>query len=945
MTIRLRVFLLVLLASLPAPGFLVLHAINQRADEIAEAKQNLAALAGYAAQDLDEALHGALQLAAALARTRELQRPQAAECSAFLAGVHKEFPRYTALSTYTLDGDVQCDGLQSGKRINIADREYFRRAREAAAPTVGEPVFGRVTGAGVIPVLHPVPAADGRPQSYLIAALDLARFAGKFAEKRHTHEAVFVLWDRHGTIMARHPDNAQWAGKDFPDVPVTRFVAAAGNGGTTEAVDADGTLRVWGVAALPQTRGTGLRLGIGYPRAALVAAADRDLFGALAGLGGLTLLLLAAAWLLGEAAIGRPAARILAATTRFRGGDLAARIGAPYPRGELGGLMRTLDATAGEIEAQQKEIRTLNATLENRVAERTALVEEKSAEIMSKNAQLEQASRMKSEFLANMSHELRTPLNAILGFSELLRDGLMGALNEEQTGAVTDIHSAGRHLLSLINDVLDLSKIEAGRMSLEPETVDARELLDGSLFIVKEKAAVHGIRLTLDAPAELGALVVDPRKAKQILYNLLSNAVKFTPDGGSVTLTARMAAGDAVARAGAWGRVLPLAGPPAARYLEVAVTDSGPGMAADDLQRLFEPFAQLDSSLTKRFEGTGLGLAMVRRLAELHGGTVAVKSAPGEGSTFAVWLPVGGIAAAPSPPTPLPRGEREVFSPSPSMGEGRGEGERPRPLSPGPSPKRGEGREAPFALVIEDDAAAAQFIRRVLEGEGIEVGVVATAERALDLLAGRKPRLVTLDILLPGSDGWALLERMKQSPKLRDVPVIVVSIVADQGRGFALGAACVLQKPVGRAELMEALAKIGIGRGERRARVLIADDDPRAVDILAAYLPPAEFEVLRAYGGREAIEQARGDKPDLILLDLLMPEVSGFDVVAALSADSATSAIPIIVVTAKLLDAEDRAALNGRVRGIVEKAGLDSTMLKSEVRRALRAGPESGKPA
>jgi CheY-like chemotaxis protein len=256
--------------------------------------------------------------------------------------------------------------------------------------------------------------------------------------------------------------------------------------------------------------------------------------------------------------------------------------------------------------------------------------------------------------------------------------------------------------------------------------------------------------------------------------------------------------------------------------------------------------------------------------------------------------------------------------------------------------ERGENR---FALVIEDDPAAAQFIRRVLEGEGIEVDIVATAERALDRLAGRKPCLVTLDILLPGTDGWALLERMKQSPELRDVPVIVVSIVADQGRGFALGAACVLQKPVGRAELMEALAKVGLCRTNGKARVLIADDDPRAVDILAAYLPPAEFEVVRAFGGREAIERVCDARPDLILLDLLMPDVSGFDVVAALAGDRATSAIPIIVVTAKLLDAEDRAALNGRVRGIVDKAGLDSTMLTNEVRRALHAGPAAGKPA
>ncbi len=536
MSIRLRIFLLVLLASLPALGFLGGHLYAHRNDEIAQAKQNLAALAALAARELEESVQGARQLAAGLARTRELQRGDPAECSAFLAGMMREFPQYTALAAFDPNGDMRCDGLRSGKRVSIADRPYFPRLREAGGDLVADAVFGRVTGVGILPVFQPVQDTDGATRLYLMASLDLSHFATRNAAARHTQETAFVLWGRDGTTMARHPDNAQWAGKVFPDAPVTRFVREWSGNGTVEAVGADGVERVWGIAALPEVRGSGLRVGIGYARSQLIAAADRDIKNALLTLGGMALLTLAAAWLLGDAAIGRPAARIVAATERFRGGDLGARIGAPYPRGEIGLLMKTLDATASEIQAHQEEIRALNATLERRIVERTAKVQEQAEELLRKNALLEEASRLKSEFLANMSHELRTPLNAILGFSELLKDGLMGELTAEQKTSIVDIHDAGRHLLALINDVLDLSKIEAGRMALEPETTDVGALLEGSLFVVKEKAAVHGLRLTLDAPDNLGEITADPRKLKQIVYNLLSNAVKFAPDGGRVAL-------------------------------------------------------------------------------------------------------------------------------------------------------------------------------------------------------------------------------------------------------------------------------------------------------------------------------------------------------------------------------------------------------------------------
>jgi PAS domain S-box-containing protein len=529
--------------------------------------------------------------------------------------------------------------------------------------------------------------------------------------------------------------------------------------------------------------------------------------------------------------------------------------------------------------------------------------------LMQKNVELEDASRMKSEFLATMSHELRTPLNAIIGFSELLRDGLMGEMTDQQRRHIGDIFSSGKHLLSLINDILDLSKVEAGKMVLDLEPVDVASLLGNSLSIIKEKAATRHTRLGLEAADDLGAIQVDVRKVKQILYNLLSNAVKFTPEGGNVTLQASRVPRAAVGQlSGNWkGRSFPLADSAFGDFLQISVTDTGIGMSREGLDRLFKPFSQVDSSLARRFEGTGLGLAMVKLLAELHGGAAAVESAEGEGSRFTVWLPL--------------RAPEDVA--------------RRATLAPAALPV-----EAPpdvrTALVVEDDFKSAALIRAQLEAEGFEVLHAASAEAALVLAVQQPLSLITLDIMLPQMDGWEFLSRLKQMPDLRRIPVVIVSIVADHNKGFALGAAAVMQKPISRQELYESLVDLGLlplSRGQT-LKVLVVDDDPKAVELIALRILNLASTVLRAYGGREAIDAARRELPDLIVLDLMMPEVNGFDVVEALHAYPNTSRIPILVVTAKEITAEDRAKLNGFVTTIMEKAHFDCDRFVAEVRRA-----------
>jgi PAS domain S-box-containing protein len=536
--------------------------------------------------------------------------------------------------------------------------------------------------------------------------------------------------------------------------------------------------------------------------------------------------------------------------------------------------------------------------------------------LQQKNVELEDASRMKSEFLANMSHELRTPLNAIIGFSEVLRDGLIGAMTDDQREFIGNIFSSGKHLLSLINDILDLSKVEAGKMILDLEPVEVSSLFVNSLSIIKEKAATRHIRLRMDGADELGSIQADARKLKQIVYNLLSNAVKFTVEGGQVTLRAgRSPRAEVGQLSGSWaGRSFPFANTEFADFLKISVTDSGIGISPEGLERLFKPFSQIDSGLARKFEGTGLGLAMVKLLAELHGGAVAVESAVGEGSCFTVWLPL------------------------------RVPEERPfLPVRPTTVPRVEALAGARTALVVEGDSKSADLIRVQLEAEGFHVLHAVSAEAAMALAVQQPLSLITLDIMLPNMDGWELLGRLKQVPALSRIPVVIISIVADRNRGFALGAAAVMQKPISRQELYESLLDLGLFplSPGHALKVLVVDDDPKAVELIAVRIMDLASIVLRAYGGREAIDAARRELPDLIVLDLMMPEVNGFDVVEALMLRADTARIPILVVTAKQITNEDRATLNGYVTAIVKKAEFDPDRFTAEVRRAMSGRPGS----
>lgn len=539
--------------------------------------------------------------------------------------------------------------------------------------------------------------------------------------------------------------------------------------------------------------------------------------------------------------------------------------------------------------------------------------------LQEKNIELERASRMKSEFLATMSHELRTPLNAIIGFSEVLKDGLIGRMSDTQQEYIGDIFTSGQHLLSLINDILDLSKVEAGMMALELEAVDVNSLLSNSLAIVREKAAAQQVQLELEVGTDLGLVQLDKRKTKQIVYNLLSNAVKFSANGGAVVLSARRVARSAVGlQSDGWPvHGFPLPDNVYDEFLEICVSDSGIGISRENMAKLFQAFSQIDSSLARKFEGTGLGLAMVKQLAELHGGAVAVASAEGMGARFAAWLPLRVAVGAPvDEDADKPKSRNIAFTP--------------------PTTESFSGRTA---LVIEDDDLAADLVRLLLENEGFTVLRAATAESALQLASQQALSLITLDLQLPGMDGWEFLRQIRHDEAVGHVPLVIISSLADSSIALNRGAAAVLQKPISRAQLKLLLTSLGLQPLLQRTRtVLVVDDDPKSIDMIAALLPAPAYSVLRAESGEQAIALARELHPDLILLDLMMPEINGFDVVEALQHGHDTARIPILVVTAKDITPLDRATLNAHREsavGIVAKAGFNGAGFIAEVRRAL----------
>jgi adenylate cyclase len=497
----------------------------------------------------------------------------------------------------------------------------------------------------------------------------------------------------------------------------------------------------------------------------------------------------------------------------------------------------------------------------------------------------DQANRTKSTFLANMSHELRTPLNAIIGYSEILQEDVADLGQQSLVADLKKIEGAGRHLLGLINDILDLSKVEAGRMDVFIEDVDIVALLEEVRAIIVPMAKKNGNAVEFRMAEDLGTMRTDRTKLKQSLLNILSNASKFTQNGELTLLAERFETDQ-----------------PTVRF---AISDTGIGMTEVQLGRLFQVFSQADASTTKKYGGTGLGLAITRNFCQLLGGDVTVVSKPGEGSTFTITLPDRTVTPtqveASSVPTLTVKSDN-----------------------------------TPTVLIVDDDPVARDLLTANLKGAGYRLIQAATGEEALSLARTMRPDAITLDVLMPQRDGWQVLSALKADADLRDIPVIVVTVLSDRGIGLSLGAVDVLTKPVDRARLTALIHSLV----RRDGPVLVVEDDAGARGVIRLTIEKMGLAVAEAADGRQALAWL-GDHsaPAMILLDLMMPEMDGFEVLDALAAHKEWRDIPVIVITAKQLSTAERERLLGQAQKVFTKGAANGVDIASAIGTAVRRRP------
>lgn len=577
----------------------------------------------------------------------------------------------------------------------------------------------------------------------------------------------------------------------------------------------------------------------------------------------------------------------LAQTVRFVAQDknYSVRATTNQNQDEVSTLIESVNEMLEQIQQRDGALQRAHDELEQRVQERTTQLAVANKELDLRNREVERATQMKSKFLASMSHELRTPLNAIVGFSDLLAEGSPGQLNDKQKRFVNHIQQGSTHLLQLINDILDLSKIEAGQLELRSEAFPVKDALPEVLSTIQPLAMAKNIRL--EQKMESKSLVsADRVRFKQILYNLLSNAVKFTPKDGLICIDCA----------------------DASDFVRVSITDTGIGIRPEDQKLIFEEFRQVDGAASgETQQGTGLGLAITKRLVEQQGGQIWLESELGKGSRFSFTL----LTAEPTSKV------RPVLEPTMSS-----------LVTP-------SSRGTPLVLIVDDEGPARELLASYLEPE-YRVVTAASGAEAVKKAQQLRPDAITLDVLMPGSSGFETLAALRRNSETANIPVIILSIVDQKQVGFALGAADYLIKPVPKPSLLEAIRKHVPSTADEDSSILLVDDDPKALELMEEALRSAGYETQTVRSGRRALEVLANKIVGAILLDLLMPGMDGFQVIRHVRQEPTLRELPILVMTAKHLSEDEIALLNRETQALLQKGGPWKEQLISEVGRVVR---------